>query len=188
VNRKGFLATVAGAGVATLGAPWFSAAAATDDDLAFANFGVAVELLLTDFYAEALDAKVVGGRERPILRRGHAAARSHAKALGDLLVGAGDTAPVADDFEFDWPKGTFTSAAAISKTAQAILHPLLGVYQMAAATTSVADYRVLYASLAASLGQQIGAFSTVSGPAGAEPFPVAVDLEGASDALQDYLG
>jgi hypothetical protein len=48
-------------------------------------------------------------------------------------------------------------------------------------------YRVLYASLGASLGQQIGA---LAGPAGArlEPFPVAMELEAASAALESYLG
>ena len=50
------------------------------------------------------------------------------------------------------------------------------------------SYRTLYASLAASVGQQIGALEGLSGRPGAEPFPVAMDLEAASDALEAYLG
>ena len=66
-----------------------------------------------------------------------------------------------------------------------LLRALLGAYQTAGATASVPDYRVLYASLGASLGQQIAALSA---PAGAEPFPVAADLEAASAVLEPYLG
>ena len=189
LSRTGFLAGVAGAGAATLGIPWISTAgAATDDDLAFANFGAAAELLIADYYAKALAAKAVGPSGTLVLRRGRAAARAHAKALGALLVGAGDTAPHADDFEFVWPRKAFADVTAIVKTGHDVLHPLLGAYQTAAATASVADYRVLFASLAASLGQQIGALALLTGPGGAEPFPVALDLEAASDALESYLG
>ena len=51
-----------------------------------------------------------------------------------------------------------------------------------------ASYRVLYASLAASVGQQIGALATLAQPVSVEPFPVALDLEAASNALERYLG
>jgi hypothetical protein len=188
-SRRGFLAGVAGAGAATLAIPWISAAgAATDDDLAFANFGVSAELLLADFYSRALAARAVGASETLVLRRGRAAAGAHARALAALLVGAGDTAPEADDFEFAWPRKAFAAAAAIVTTGHAVLRPLCGAYQTAAASASVADYRVLFASLSASLGQQIGALALLAGPGGAEPFPVARDLEAASDALERHLG
>mgnify|MGYP000467471171 CR=1 FL=1 len=68
------------------------------------------------------------------------------------------------------------------------IRTLLGSYQTAAASVSEPDPRVLYASLAASLGQQIGALSALSGAAVTEPFPVALDLETASAALEAYLG
>ena len=47
---------------------------------------------------------------------------------------------------------------------------------------------MLYASLAASVGQQIGALAALGGARTVEPFPVALDLESASDALESYLG
>jgi hypothetical protein len=69
-----------------------------------------------------------------------------------------------------------------------VLRALLGAYQTAGAAVSDASYRVLYASLAASVGQQIGALELLAGRAGAEPFPVAMDLEAASNSLEAYLG
>ena len=69
-----------------------------------------------------------------------------------------------------------------------MLRALLGAYQNAAATSSVIDYRILYASLRASVGQQIGALAALSAPMGARSFPVATDVETASAAIEAYLG
>jgi len=175
-----------GAGAVTLGTPWLATAqAATEDDLAFANFGASTEFLVRDFYAQALAAKLVPGPTVAVLKRGRAAAGQHAKALSDLLTNAGDVAPLPEDFEFAWPANTFKSQKAMLDTGRAVLRALLGVYQTAAATASEQPYRVLYASLAASVSQQIVALAGVSA---AEPFPTAMDIEAASDALEAYLG
>ena len=69
-----------------------------------------------------------------------------------------------------------------------VLKSLLGAYQSASASVSDPSYRVLYASLAASLGQQVAALSALAPRAGVEPFPVAMDLETATAALEKYLG
>ena len=186
MNRRRFLVSTAGVTTAAVGVPWLGAAgAATDDELAFANFGASAELLLGDFYSRALAAKTSTGAQTNALRRGRSAAAQHAKALADLLVGAGQIAPVGEDFEFAWPEDAFSGAPTTVSTGLAVLRPVLGAYQTAASSVSVSDYRVLYASLAASVGQQVGA---LVGPASVEPFPVAVDLETASAALEPYLG
>jgi Ferritin-like domain len=184
MDRRRFLVSSAGASAAALGVPWLAtAAAATDDDLAFANFGVSAELLLTDFYARALATRRFTGARATALREGRAAATRHTKALSDLLAGAGDTAPLEEDFEFVWPPNAFATAPATVKTGVTLVRGLLGAYQTAAATASVPDYRILFASLGASVGQQIGALSAAT-----EPFPVATDLETASNVLEPYLG
>lgn len=189
MNRRRLLVSAAGVSTAALGVPWLaSASAATDDELAFANFGVSVELLLEDFYALSLDAKVFSGAQNAVLRSGRSAAAQHAKTLGGLLVGAGQTAPARDDFDFAWPDDTFSGASAITTTGAVVLRALLGSYQTASATVADPDYRILYASLVASVAQQTAALSTLSGRAGAEPFPVAIDLEAASASLEAYLG
>ena len=189
MNRRGFLAGALGAGTATLAAPWLPAArAATEEDLAFANFAAAGELLLEDFYDRAVAARVVTGPGRTALVRGRLAAREHAKALELLLVGAGDVGPVAEDFAFAWPARTFRSTQATVATGLSVLRPLLGTYQSAAASVTEPTHRVLYASLAASAGQQIAALAWLGGRAGVQSFPVAIDLETASAALERVLG
>ena len=104
------------------------------------------------------------------------------------MTGAGDTPPLEEDFEFAWPRRTFASAPQTVKTGLTVLRALLGAYQSAAATSSVVDYRVLYASLGASVGQQIGALSALWAPVDAKSFPVATDVEAASAAIESYLG
>ena len=194
MNRRRFLVSSGGATAVALGGPWLSAAsAATEDELAFANFGVSAEFLLKDFYARALNAKVkkvkvFGRSQAAVLRSGQSAAAQHAKALAALLETAGETVPVEADFAFVWPKNAFSGASAAVRTGLTALRPVLASYQTAAASVSEADYRVLYASLAASLGQQIGALAALSRPVGAQAFPVAVDLETASAAIEAYLG
>jgi len=178
-----------GAGALTLGASWVATAgAATEDDLAFANFGAATEFLVKDFYAEALKSNVFAGTEANALRHGRSCAAQHAKALSDLLVGAGDVAPLEEDFEFEWPAKTFKSKNDALATGIGVLRALLGAYQTAAATVTEPSHRVLYASLTASVGQQIASLAGFEGARAVEPFPVATDLETASDALESYLG
>ena len=189
MDRRRFLVGTLGAGTLALGPPWLTVAgAATDDELAFANFGAAAELLLKDFYAQALEAKVLGAEAGDTLKRGRSAAAQHAKALADLLTGAGDVAPVEEDFEFAWPAVTFRTARSTTRTGLGVLRALLGAYQMASSSVVEPSYRVLYASLAASIGQQIGELASLVGGAGTEPFPVAMELESASTALEQFLG
>jgi hypothetical protein len=116
VNRRRFLVTAAGAGLATSSGPWLgTATAATEDDLAFANFGASTEFLVKDYYSKALDATLVSGPKANVLKRGKSCAGQHAKALSDLLVGAGEDAPLEEDFEFEWPARTFkTETDAVS--------------------------------------------------------------------------
>jgi hypothetical protein len=184
-----FVLSAAGVGTAVLTGPSLGTArAATEDDLAFANFGVSAEYLVRDCYAKALKADLVDRPGASVLRRGHRAAAQHARALSDLLVGAGDVAPLEEDFDFDWPARTFRSERAMVATGLGVLRALLGAYQTAVASVEVPSYRVLYASLAASVGQQFGALAALERSVGAEPFPVALELEAASDALEEYLG
>ena len=189
MNRRRFLTTAVGAGAVTLGTPWLATAgAATEDDLAFANFGASAEFLVKDFYSRALEAKLISGAQANVLKHGKSCAAQHAKALSDPLVGAGDVAPLEDDFEFEWPTATYKSEKDAVTTGVGVLQALLGAYQTAAATVTETSHRVLYASLTASVGQQIATLATFEGASTVEPFPVATDLETASDALENYLG
>ncbi len=91
MNRRRLVLSAIGAGLAVSGISAGSALAATDDELAYANFGHATEFLLKDFYANAAATKVFKGQAaREILRGGFNAAE-HAGALGKLLTEAGQT-------------------------------------------------------------------------------------------------
>ena len=182
------LLTVAAGGAALAALPVRPASAATDEELAYANFAVSSELLLADLYQRALAAKVVAGPGQVELRAGRRAAIQHAGALSGLLTGAGQEAPTTQDFDFRWPEKAFDSAGAIAGTARVVLRALLGAYQTAIVTVSEPSYRILYTSLAASAGQQVGVLSALAASGVVEPFPVALDLESASGMLEPYLG
>jgi Ferritin-like domain len=189
MNRRAFFGGSLGVGALALGAPWVAtASAATEDELAFANFGASTEFLVKDFYIKALQANVVSAAQTATLKRGRSAAGQHAKALTDLLRGAGDVAPAPEDFDFQWPDGTVQSEKEIVSTGTGVLRALLGAYQTAAASVSNPAYRVLYASLAASVSQQLATLAARAGRHAIESFPTAMDLEAASDALEAYLG
>jgi hypothetical protein len=193
VNRRALIFSAAGAGLAISGlaAPSRSLAAliATDDELAFANFGQATEFLLEDFYVKATAAKLARGSAARSLARGAFSANEHAGALGKLLTDAGQTAAVKDDFEFVWPQGTFAGAGAAAKAGLKVTQALLGTYISAATTISIPSYRELYASMAANVAQQVGALSAFGGGSVVGvSFPPAVDVETASDAIEAYLG
>jgi hypothetical protein len=186
LSRRRLLVAAAG-GVALTVAPVRPAGAATDDELAYANFGLAAAYLAADYYAHALEADKLGADARRTLRSGRAASLSQARALSDLITGAGDTPAASEDFAFEWPAKAFDTAAATRATGLDVLRPTLGAYQSAVAAVSESPYRVLYASLVGSLGQQIGALVGSVGER-VEPFPAALDIESASDALEGYLG
>ena len=186
-SRRRLLSVAAG-GAALAALPARPALAATDEELAYSNFAVSSELLLADLYEKALAVKVVTGPGQAALRVGRRAALQHASALSGLLTGAGQDAPTAEDFEFQWPEKAFATAASIAATARVVLRTTLGVYQTAAAAVSEPSYRILFASLGASVGQQLGALTALAASGVVEPFPVALDLESASSALEPYLG
>jgi hypothetical protein len=192
LNRRSLLLSAAGAGLAVSGlaAPrGFGAATATDDELAFASFGQAAELLLADFYAKTASAKIVAGAAAHDLAHGALSATEHAAALAGLLTDAGQTAALAEDFEFAWPEGTFATPRAAGRTGLEIARPLLGVYVGAALGVSIASYRTLFTTMAANVAQQVAALSRLSGGRMVGiSFPPAVDVETASDAIEAYLG
>jgi hypothetical protein len=192
MNRRRLILSAAGAGLAVSGlsvSNGLAALTASDDELAYANFGQATEFLLEDFYTRATAAKIVGGAGAHSLARGAFNANEHAAALGKLLTDAGQTAAAEEDFEFVWPTKTFSTAHATASTGSTITQALLGTYISAAATISIPSYRALYASMAANLAQQVGALSAIGGGrAVGVSFPAAIDVETASDTIEAYLG
>lgn len=188
LSRRQLVVSAIGAGLAGgLGAE--TARAATDDELAFANFGQATELLLADLYDRSVTSGLFerhGARE---IRRAALNAREHAAALAGLLTGAGQQAASPEDFEFDWPDGTFASRSAVGEVGLVITESLAGVYASALTVVSIPSHRRLYASMLASLSRQIAFLGPASGGrAIGISFPPALEIEAASDAIEAYLG
>jgi hypothetical protein len=182
-----FMGAAGGLGLAAIASP--AALAATDDELAFANFGVATELLLKDFYAQVGEAKLFTGSAARSFARGEFCVNEHVGALSGLLTGAGQTAPAPEDFAFAWPEGTFASGQSASEVGLTIVGALRGAYLTAAAASPTQSFRVLYASLAASCGEQFSLLSSALGHSAiGNSFPAAVDLEAASAAVEGLLG
>lgn len=191
LDRRRLILSAAAGGIALSGIAAFprAADAATDDELAFANFGAASELLLKDYYARLRAAKLYKGAYAGAFTRAGFAAGEHVVALSNLLVESGQTAPLEEDFEFAWPAATFRTRKAAATTGLSILDPLLGAYLTAAATSPTQSVRVLFSSLAASLGEQRSTLLLARGrTAIGNSFPAAVDLETASAAVEPYLG
>lgn len=189
MNRRRLVMSAIGAGLTVSGFAAGTASAATDDELAYANFGQATEYLLRDFYARVADAKAFTGSGAREIRRAGFNAGEHAGSLGKLLSEAGQQAAVAEDFAFAWPADTFGSRAAIGKAGLLITESLGGVYVSALTAVSIPTYRRLYASMLANVSQQIAFLSqAVGGRAIGVSFPAAVDIQTASDAIEAYLG
>jgi hypothetical protein len=193
MNRRRLILSAAGAGLAVSGlatpTSGFAALAATDNDLAYANFGLAAEFLLKDFYAKVAAAKLTGGTAARNLARGGLNAAEHSTALANLLTDAGQTAAVEEDFEFAWPDGAFANTKSATTAGLNVTQPLLGVYLSAASAATIPSYRTLFASMAANVAQQVGSLTQMTGGrAVGISFPPAVDVETASDAIEAYLG
>ena len=186
MNRRKFLVSTGGLaatglGVSALGAA--SALGATDDDYAFANFGLPAEWLLQEIHAQTIAAKLGTKTQLKASREARSFAAQHAAALTALLQGAIQTVPAREDFDFVLPKDAFASREKADELARTVIVAVRGAYQGAAATSTDTSYRTLFASLAAGHSTELVAFG-----APPEPFPVALDLETASTAIEEYLG
>ena len=136
LSRRRLLGVAAGGvALATVRVP--AAPAASDDELAYANFGLAASFLAADYYLRAAESGKLGAGARPKLRSNRAGSLAQARALGDLVTGAGDTPAAAEDFDFAWPTNAFATAANARRTRLAVLRPTLGAYQSAAATVAM---------------------------------------------------
>ena len=194
MNRRSLLLSAAGTGLAVSGlaVPRGLAAAtatATDDEIAFAGFGQAAELLLADVTRGRPRRKIVTGAAARDLAHGALSATEHAASLAKLLTDAGQTASVAEDVEFAWPDGTFATRRTAGRSGLEVARPLLGLYPGSAIGDSIGSYRTLFATMAANVAQQVAALSRLSGGRMVGiSFPPAVDVQTASDAIEACLG
>jgi hypothetical protein len=188
VNRARFLAGGAAVVLPAALAP-LARAGASEGELAYANFAIAAEYLMADYYARILRA----GLLHRSARNGATAARrneqDHVAALATLLTDAGQSVPVAEDFEFSWPARTFQTLGEATATGARVEAAVIGAYLTAAATITVESYRSLFARALADHAQHLAVLSWVAtGKPVAGSFPATLTLEQATNQLEAYLG
>jgi len=189
VNRRRFL-VVAGSAVALPVAVAPAArAGASEGELAYANFAIAAEYLMADYYTRVLEAKLFRGSALEGATRARFNEGEHAQALSTLLSDAGQSVPSAEDFEFAWPKGTFAGLGTAVGVGVRIEGAVVGTFVSAAATISVESYRSLFARALADEAQHLAFLSWVaSGKPVGNSFPQPLDLESATNVVGPYLG
>jgi Ferritin-like domain len=188
VNRTRFLAGGAAIVFPVSLAP-IARAGASEGEVAYANFAIAAEYLMADYYARILKADLLRGSARngaTVARRNES---DHVAALATLLADAGQTIPVADDFEFSWPARTFRSLGDATSAGTKIEAAVVGAYLTAATAITVESYRSLFARALADHAQHLAVLSWVStGKPVTGAFPAALSLEEATSQLEPYLG
>ena len=189
MNRGRFLSTGAAAVLVPAALAPLARADVSEGELAYANFAIACEYLMSDYYARLLRAGLVHGSARNGATVAHRNEGEHVTAFATLLTGAGQTVPGADDFAFAWPSKTFRSLGAAAETGAAIETAVLGAYLSAATTISVESYRSLFTRALADEARHLAVLSWVStGKPVGNSFPQALGLEQATDVLEPYLG
>jgi hypothetical protein len=190
VRRIGGGAVLLAGGAATgVAAPPASARQAADGpgegDLATIRLLASSELLTQAFYTRALASRTLSKADAADLAHALDHERDHYTALRQTL---GDTAPLADDFEFAFPKDAFTRRGRMLRLGTAIETALAGTYASAAATVGVLELRVLLAQIAVSEAQHVAVLNRLRGGAPAPSFPELFDVEQASAALGPFFG
>ena len=188
MNRARFLAGGAAAVlVPTVLAP-LARADASEGELAYANFAIAAEYLMADYYARLLKAELVHGAAKGGATAARRNESQHAQAFAKLLTDAGQGAPVAEDFQFAWPRKTFVTLGAAAAAGVQIESAVVGAYVTAATTLSVESYRSVFAR---ALGDEARHLAVLSGVASGKPvgnaFLDPLGLEEATTMLEPYL-
>jgi rubrerythrin len=160
----------------------------TDLDLAVARLAVAAEILAIEFYTEAIASKQLTGADLKYLNRALFNEEEHLTAMSQIITGAGGTPSTADDFTITFPKGSFASRSSIAKLGLALETGFVGTYLGAVDEVTPEDMKTTAARIAANEAQHLSVFSAmVFGQPVGVSFPLPIDLETASDLLDEFM-
>lgn len=156
-------------------------------DLAYVRLLIGVELLLVDFYANAIASGHLGRAARYSARLALVNETEHHDFLAYVLGAAGLTALTAADIDFSYPTGSYYSAASVTKLAVALETLALGSYLGAAGEIANPVLAAAVAQITANEAQHLSAFSIrAAQPAFHDAFPAPLTIEEASNALDTY--
>ena len=184
VLRRGVALFVGGAALAL--APGASAAV-PDEDLAYARLLIGVELLEVDFQTQAIVSGKLDPRAARALKGILAQEKAHLAGLSNLVAGTGQLPATADDVDFAYPKGTFTTAAGLAKAAGTIETLALGAYLGAVENVQTPSWRLPIGQIAASEAQHVAALAAAAGrQVLGRSFAPSLQIDAVSAALDAY--
>ncbi len=159
----------------------------SDGDLAYARLLVAVELLASDFYDNAIASKRFTGAALGNLRRARADEGRHYDSVAAILTGAGQTPATAADIDFSYPRGSFASRRSIARLGSRLESLFLGAYLGAVEGYEADASKQLAARAAASEAQHLSVLSAAAGgPRFGAALPRPLTIDRVSDALDAY--
>jgi rubrerythrin len=174
-------------GGAALGFTPIATAAIPDEDLAYARLLIGVELLEVDFQTQALASGTPDPKTQRLLKGILAQEKAHLTGLSVLVTNAGQVPATADDVDFAYPKGTFSSAARLAKTAESIEALALGAYLGAVENVQTPSWRLPLGQIAASEAQHVGALAAAAGkPVIGRAFAPSLQIDAVSAGLDAY--
>jgi Ferritin-like domain len=195
LSRTQFLSRTAKGGIAftvsggALGAGASPAVAAVGQgDVPVVMLAVAAELLGAELYTQLLAAKLFTAHEQRAFERARFNEGEHYAALAKTLADAGQTPAQAGDFDFTFPRGTFSTRNKAARLGMELETIFLGVYLGGVPSLLDSVTRSVFARIAANQAEHLSLFTRIGldkpiGPS----FPLGLSLEEASVALDPFV-
>lgn len=156
-------------------------------DLAYVRLLVGLELLMVDFYTEAIASKHLQGAVRADAKLALVNEGEHYPYLAAVVASGGGVALTAADINFTYPTGAFFTAASVTKLAITLEQIAVGTYLGVAGNIANPTVAAAIAQITANEAQHLAAFSLRSGHAAyRQAFPDPLPIEEASNALATY--
>jgi hypothetical protein len=156
-------------------------------DLAYARLLVGVELLASDFYAQAIAAANSTSTVQWYLKRAQLNEQDHYASVAGILNGAGQAPAVAGDIDFSYPTGTFDSEGSISKLAKQLEDLSVGAYLGAIAGLQTVALTGGLARIVSCEAQHSSYFTTLlGGKSFKNSFPPALTIDQVSNTLDTF--
>jgi hypothetical protein len=156
-------------------------------DLAYTRLLIGVELLLADFYANAIAARHLADPALSDAGLALTNENEHYAFLAYVVTTAGQVPLTAADIEFNYPGGSYYTAASLTELAVTLETLALGAYLGAAGSVANPVLAGALAQITASEAAHLAAFSLhARKQAFHDAFPTALTIGEASDALDVY--
>lgn len=190
--RSGAVLALAGSGLGALAgsaeaAPPSGSTGALAGDLAYARLLTVVELLLVDFWTEAIASKHLSGKALTSADLVLVNESEHYAYLAGVLTEVGLVPLTAADVNFTYATGAFYTTASVVRLAVTLETLALGAYLGAAGNVVNPVLQQAVAQITANEAQHLSVVSREGGqPAFHDAFPAAMTISEASDALDTY--